>query len=143
MFQNGWKRVSVCQIHFLIPKALKTQNVKGIDSCVAEFRNGNIRLAIDYGLYGGEYKHDSTTFDFKEESTEIDGKKAQLVTFKDRPDSRKLVAGLYVLIYEASDKMKISLNMTINLKSREYLEIAKRIFSSVRFDGGAKTKGKR
>lgn len=77
---------------------------------------------------------DGTTVDFKEEFTEIDGKKAQLVTFKDTRGSRKFVAGLYVLIYEAPDGMKTSLNMSINVKSAEDLETAKQIFQSLRFD---------
>ena len=122
---NGWKKVSLCQLNFLIPKNLKNQNVKGIDSCVAEFRNGKMRLAIDYGSYGGAYKNDSTVFDFKEELTEIDGKKAQLVTFKNWRDRRKIVAGLYVLIHVGQDGMKTSLNMTITLKNGEDLATAK------------------
>ena len=93
-----------------------------------------MRIAIDYGLYSGEYKNDGTTVDFKEEFTEIDGKKAQLVTFKDARDRRKLVAGLYVLIHEVPGKMKTSLNMMINVKNAEDLETAKRIFRSIRFD---------
>ena len=131
---KGWKKVSVCQLNFVIPKDLKNQNVRGIDSCVAEFKSSRMRLAIDYGLYSGAYKNDGTTFDFKEEFTEIDGKKAQLVTFKDTRDSRKFVAGLYVLIYEVPGNMKTSLNMMINVKSVEDLETAKRIFQSLRFD---------
>jgi hypothetical protein len=130
---NGWKKVSLCQLHFLIPKNMKNQNVKGIDSCVADFKNSRMRLAIDYGSYSGAYKNDGTTSDFKEEFTEIDGKKAQLVTFKDRRD-RKFVAGLYVLIHEAQDGMKTSLNMSISVKSEEDLETARHIFQSLRFD---------
>ena len=93
-----------------------------------------MRLAIDYGLYSGAYKNDGTTLDFKEEFTEIDGKKAQVVTFKDTRGSRKFGAGLYVLIHEVPGKMKTSLNMMINVKNAEDLETASRIFQSVRFD---------
>lgn len=132
----GWKKISVCQLNFLIPKNLKNQNVKGIDSCVAEFKNGKMRIAIDYGLYSGTFKNDSTTVDFKEEWREIDGKKAQLATFKytRARDRRKFAAGLYVLIYEAQDGMKTSLNMTISVKDEKNLETAKQIFQSLRFD---------
>ena len=131
---NGWKRVSLCQLNFLIPKHLKNQHVKGIDSCVAEFKSSKMRLAIDYGSYSGAYKSDGTTVDFKEEFTEIDGKKAQLVTFKDTRDSRRFVAGLYVLIHEAQNGMNTSLNMSIRVKSAEDLETARHVFQSLRFD---------
>src|SRR5882762_9362289 len=76
----GWEKVSVCQIRFLIPKNLKNQHAKGIDSCVAEFHNGTMRLAIDAGSFGGDIAKAKTMLDFTEEFAVIDGKKAQLIT---------------------------------------------------------------
>jgi hypothetical protein len=130
---DGWKKISVCQFHFLIPQSMKNQNARGIDSCVAEFKSSKMRLAIDYGAYSGSYMSDGSNLDFKEEVAEIDGKKAQLVTFKDARERRDFVAGLYVLIHEETGR-KISLNMTITVRSAEDLETAKRVFRSIRFD---------
>ena len=117
-----------------MPKELKNQNVRGIDSCVAEFRSGKMRLAIDYGSYSGAYRNDGTTLDFKEEFVEIDGKRAQLVTFRDARGGLRFGAGLYVLINESREGMKTALNMMVQVKRAEDLETAKRIFRSIRFE---------
>ena len=130
---NDWKEISVCEIKFAMPINLKNQNVKGIDSCVADFKSSKMRIGIDYGSYGGAYKNNGTKVDFKEEFTEIDEKKAQLVTYKNTRNSRKVSAGLYVLVYEANDGTKTSLNMTIEVESEKDLETVKQIFKSVLF----------
>lgn len=131
----GWKKFSACQFHFLAPSNLKNQNARGIDSCVAEYKSSKLRIAIDYGWYGGSYRNDSGAIDFKEEIIEIDGRKAQLVTFKNARGKQAYVAGLYVLIHQSQDGTKVSLNMTINAKTAEDSETAKQIFRSLRFDG--------
>ena len=135
----GWEKVSVCQIRFLIPKNLKNQHAKGIDSCVAEFRNGTMRLAIDAGSFGGEVTKAEMMVDFKEEFVVIDGKKVQLITYKDAQtkSKRKFVAGLYVVLYEAKPKetqTSAFLYMSVAGKSEKEIEIAKQIFRSIRFD---------
>ena len=135
----GWKTVSACQIRFLVPKDLKNQNVRGIDSCFVEFRNSKMRLTIDAGSWGGVFTRTEASLDFKEEFINIDGKKAQVVTYKDAQSSssRKFVAGFYVVLYESPDKEKLSsafLYMTVRVKGEKELEVAKQIFHSIRFD---------
>ena len=136
---SDWKQVSACHIRFVTPKDLKNQFARGIDSCFAEFRNRRMRLAIDSGSSGGVFTKAGTSLDFKEEFIEIDGKKAQVVTYKDARSkaNRKFVAGFYVVLYEAQNKERQSsafLYMTVQGKSEKELEIAKRIFQSIRFD---------
>ncbi|MBC7912477.1 MAG: hypothetical protein H7Y30_18365 [Pyrinomonadaceae bacterium] len=136
---HDWKTVSACQIRFSTPKDLKNQNVRGIDSCYAEFRNSKMRLTIDSGSWGGVFTRTQTNLDFKEEFIDIDGKKAQVVTYKDAQSnsSRKFVAGFYVALYESPDKEKqpsAFLYMTARVKSEKELEVAKQIFRSIRFD---------
>ncbi len=130
---KGWKEISVCEIKFALPVNLKSQNVKGVDSCAAEYKGNKIKIGIDYGSYGSAYKNDGTKVNFKEEFTEIDGKKTQLATYKYSPNSRTITAGLYVLIYEANDGTKTSLNMTAEVESEKDLESAKQIFQNILF----------
>jgi hypothetical protein len=130
---TGWQKISVCEIKLLIPIDLKNQYAKGIDSCVVSFKSTKMRIGIDYGSYGNAYKNDGTKVDFKEEFKEIDSKKAQLVTYKDARNGREFTAGLYVVIYEAQDRVKTSLNMTVETKSEKELETAKQIFQSILF----------
>ena len=135
-----WEKVGVCQIRFLIPKDLKNQHVKGIDSCFAEFRNGKMRLAIDAsGLGGGGFTKYETMLDFVDESVVIDGKKVQIITYKDgrTKSKRKFVAGLYVVLYEAKPKetqTSAFLYMTVEGNSEKEIQIAKQIFRSIQFD---------
>ena len=130
---TGWKVVSVCEIKFLIPIDLKGQKSKGIDSCVADFKSSKFKIGIDYGSHGTAYKNDGAKVDFKEEFTEIDGRKIQLITYKDAPNNRQITAGLYALIYEAQDGAKTSLKITIEVESEKSLETAKQIFQSILF----------
>jgi len=136
----GWERVSACQIRFLIPQDLKNQHVKGIDSCFAEFRNDKMRLAIDAGsLGGGAFTKCETMLDFVEEYAVLDGKKVQIITYKDgrTKSKRKFIAGLYVVLYEAKPKdtqMSAFLYMTVQGNSEKQIEIAKQIFRSIHFD---------
>ena len=136
----GWETVGACQIRFRIPHDLKNQHVKGIDSCFAEFRNGKMRLAIDAsGLGGGGFTKAESMLDFVEESVVIDGKKVQIITYKDgrTKSKRKFVAGLYVVLYEAKPKetqTSVFLYMTVAGNSEKEIEIAKQIFRSIHFD---------
>ena len=136
---SDWEKINVCQIKFLIPKKLKNQYAKGIDSCFVEFSSGKMRLSIDSGSYGGVYERTESRLDFKEEFVEIDGKKAQIVTYKDaqKKSKRKFVAGFYVVLDESSNKERkpsVFLYMTIESKNENDLKIAKQIFQSIRFD---------
>lgn len=136
---SKWTTVKACQINFAIPKSLKNQYAKGIDSCVADFRNGRMKLTIDSGHYGGTFTKSETSLNFKEEFVEIDGKKVQLVFYKDtrKKANRKFVAGLAVVLNEAKNKEKelsTFLIMMVEAKSETEIEIAKQIFQSIRFD---------
>jgi hypothetical protein len=118
---------------------LKNQHAKGIDSCVAEFRNGTMRLAIDAGSFGGDIAKAEMMLDFTEEFAVIDGKKVQLITYKDArtKSKRKFVAGLYVVLYEAKPKeaqTSAFLYMTVEGHSEKEIAMAKQIFRSIRFD---------
>ena len=98
-----------------------------------------MRLSIDSGSYGGVYKKAESYLYFTEEFIEIDGKKAQIITYKDaqKKSKRKFVAGLYVVLYKSQNKeMQPSafLYMTIEGKNENDLEIAKQIFQTIRFD---------
>lgn len=134
---SGWKKVSICDISFIVPKNLKNNNKQGIDSCVASFSSDKIRLGIDYGWYSSaSSKYESYT-DFKEEFIQIDGKKAQLATYIDTRSNakEKFVARIYVVTDEfEGGGQTTALNMTIIVGSEKDLEMAKQIFQSIRFN---------
>ena len=136
----GWEKVGVCHIRFLIPRGLKNQRAKGIDSCVAEFRNGKMRLAIDAGGFGGgEFIKAETMLDFVEESVVVDGKKVHIITYRDgrAKAKHKFVARLFVMLHEGKSRdtyPSAFLYMTVEGKSENELELARQIFRSIQFD---------
>ena len=135
---SDWKKVSVCDLSFSVPKNLKNNNARGIDSCVASFSSNKIGLYIDYGWYGSSSTQYEKYTDFKEEFIEIDGKKTQLATYRDTQmnASHNFIARIYIALNEPKDGggMTTSLNMAISVGSEKELETAKQIFQSIRFD---------
>ena len=136
----GWEKAGACQIRFLIPKDLKNQHVKGIDSCFAEFRSDKMRLAIDAGWFGdGTFAKTEAMLEFTEESVVIDGKKVQLITYRDgqTKSKRKFFARLFVTLHEGKSRNtdpSVFLFMTVEAKSERELEIANQIFHSITFE---------
>jgi hypothetical protein len=136
---SGWKKVSACEIRFFVPPDFNEKDSEGTDSCVTTFGNGKIWLHIDYGYYGDASENDETVTDFKEDSIQIDGKKAQIATYKENfADAKDApVARLYVVVDTSEKKTKgviTSLNMEVVLENEKDLEMAKQIFRSIRFN---------
>jgi hypothetical protein len=133
--------VQACHITFNVPPTLKRNRTEGIDSCIVEFENRNMLLSIDYGWYGGAEKKSDVTIDFKEQSLSVGGKTGTLATYVDnslyarRHPERKYVAHLYVVVKPdiRNPQMTTSLTMTVRGRGAKELDIADRIFRSVRF----------
>jgi hypothetical protein len=120
-----WREVKICGLSFLIPKELKNQKIRGIDSCVASFEGKKITLGMDYGAYTAAPESETIYPDTKRELLEIDGKKAHLATYS-------YGARIYVLVGK-SDFGKHALGMTISIKNKNDVETARQIFQSIRF----------
>lgn len=144
---DSWKKVSACNISFLVPASVENLNARGIDSCVAEFGDSDMKISIDYGMYSSAYKKNELGLDgeirrFKQEFIRVGGKRAQVVTYlhssnagRDNPHLR-YVAGMYVAVHTNKSegiRTERSLNMTVAGRSEKEQEIARRIFRSVRF----------
>jgi|GEM_PF-2514226 len=147
---NDWLSVQACQITFQIPQDLKRNRREGIDSCIVEFESRKILLSIDYGWYGGATEKSDVTLDFREQSFPIDGKTGTLVTYVDdslygrNHPQRKYVAHVFIVVESIerkgfpSEPMVTSLMMTVSGHSFKDLDVAKRIFRSVRFQSTAR-----
>jgi hypothetical protein len=136
---SDWKKVSACATSFFVPQDFKETDREITDSCVRTFGDGKIWLHIDYGYYGGASKNKKTVTDFKDEFIKINGKKAQLATYReDFADAENvLVARIYVVVDKSEKKTKgltTSLNMEVVLKNEKDLETARQIFRSIRFN---------
>ncbi len=146
---DDWTSIQACQIIFQIPRNLKRNRREGIDSCIVEFENRNMLLSIDYGRYGGAEKTSDVTLGFKEQSLPVGGKTGMLATYIDNSlyarnhPERKYVAHVFVVV-ESVEGQRLpngtsleptvtSLMMTVRGHSARDLDIADRIFRSVRF----------
>jgi hypothetical protein len=128
-----WRRINECGTEFYVPSALKEKKVQGIDSCVKEYRGGNIRLELDVlegttapeSVYSrsGEYSNKS---EFKLTKTVIDGQKAEIITYTDlNTDGVNYGAVL--------DFPQRGFTMWAYNATQEDREMALKIFDSVRF----------
>ncbi len=135
---SGWQRVKVCQISFLAPKDLTDQRINGVDSCVAEYRSNTMRLHVDSGMSGAAATKTDMTLEFKETSIEIDGIKAQLVTYQDSRNLSKLnlIAQLFLVLYRALDPRQGSSFLTVMIEARgaKEMEMAKQILGSIHLE---------
>jgi hypothetical protein len=98
---NGWNRINICRISFYAPPDIKKSDMRGADSCVAQFANKDIALYLDYGVYGGPATALGSELEWKQESLSVGGKDAQLTTFVDARQSNsglKFIAALYVVV---------------------------------------------
>ena len=135
---TDWRLVKNCGITFFAPKDLKDLKAQGIDSCVRELEDENIKIAIDVGNFEGKFTKNDKFLEYKEEMVEIDGQKAQSVTFIDNNEyvvkrgNRKFVAGVHIEINETESKKRYY-NIAILGKSEKDLETARQIFKTIKF----------
>ena len=137
---DGWTKISVCHLSFFAPPDMKDLDMRGADSCVAQYANNDIALYLDYGRYGSPPQRINSYLEFKEQSVVIDGKNAQLATFVDASHSNsglKYLTGMYVVVKESDGDVwpkTISLMMSVRGNSQKDQEIAQRIFRTIHFD---------
>jgi len=137
----AWEQATACQIRFMVPKNLKNQHVKGIDSCYAEFRASRMRLAIEASsLFQGETLGKTGTMsEFTMETVAINDRSAQIATYQDNQtkSKRKFHAKFYVTLCAAKPECperSVHLLMSAEGQTEKEIEVAKQIFRSVRFD---------
>ena len=137
---DDWVTVHVCHLSLLIPKDLKRTDIRGIDSCMAEFTNQKIRLYLDYGYYSGPKVKSERDSDFREQSILIGGKTARVATYNDdttysggKKPYLRYFAHLYVSDAGFGSR-PVSLEMNVGGESEGDQETGLRIFRSIRFE---------
>jgi hypothetical protein len=135
---DGWITVQACHVSFQLPQTLKRNRNEGIDSCVAEFENHEMHLLIDYGTWGGAATKTKGDVDFAEESLVVDGKTAVLATYVIYPVNQRKplhIAHLYIELEAAQGPYgrPTSLMATVTSDGAKDMDVARRIFRSVRF----------
>jgi hypothetical protein len=135
----GWKLIKECGAEFYLPPDFKEEKVRGIDSCVKQYRGVNTLLELDVLGYitpdasrKDEYAEEH---DVKYAKTKIDGRRAEIITHY-ATDLRKEAEGLNcasVLFVPQMRKDGGNLTIWTYSKSPEEREMAMKIFQTVRF----------
>lgn len=135
---QDWQQISRCYFSFSAPRTLKDLRSNGIDSCVSQFEDKNIRILIDVGHIRSQFEKDDYLSKLNGEILEIDGHKGKFSTYIDtdkdlkKRGNRKYVAGIYFESTDAQSK-KIYFNITISGKTEQDLETSKQIFKTIKF----------
>lgn len=134
---TGWKKVGICEMNFIVPDTLTDEKARGIDSCIAKFRDGKMSVSLDYGHYSGISRDDSYLH-FKEEKIQISGRQGRLATYR-QPGAavgHDWIARIYIKVARSENRGfgPLAMNMFVVVGSSDDLEIAKRILRSIRLD---------
>ena len=130
---HEWQRIHVkTQFTFFVPPDMKPHVVQAKDSSVGEYRNSNIHLRFDYGWYSDPLDNYSRKPGYQEVKVEIDGKRAKVVTFHNTEENEdfKYVAAVHFVRVRDD---KTGLTMWADCKGLPEVDIAKRIFGSIKF----------
>jgi len=130
---ESWVEIEVSKFFsFSIPPELKEIKVKGKDSMVGRFESKTMALSYDYGWYSDSLKHYTARESYKAIETTIDGKKAKIVTLKQKTEDVALgyVAAIH---FPKLPNTQSRLTMFARCAGEKELELAKRIFGTVKF----------
>ncbi len=127
----GWTRVTIAgKFSIALPPNLTARPQTGLDSLAGEFTSPGIELRYDYGKFADRLSY-ATKPEYHEESLEVSGRPARLVTFTD-PDpasDRPYVAAIHFADLKDGDRL------TLYVRARTPADIAtaKEIFQSIEF----------
>lgn len=120
-----------------IPLDMKEEPVAGTDSSLWRYSSKKMTLEVAYGLYPDDLKFYSNQPDYQKTFYEIDGRRAELSTFRvgqeltaHFTDRGKYIAAVY--FPDLKNNFGTKLTMWANCESPVEQEIAKKIFSSIK-----------
>lgn len=134
---DGWRQVDAeGQLTFYLPTDMEQANVHGIENLYQQYSNGRLKLSFVYepdAVLAYEERESEFGRDFEEIKTKIDGLPATLFLYRrDSHEGRPLSHNADVYVGDLP-KAQVKLWMWASSTSLEDLEIARRIFDSVKF----------
>ena len=113
---------------FCLPPGMEKQPGTGVDSFVASYWNARIHFSFDYGWYSDPLKYYSEYPEYREESVEMAGKTAKLISY----DQAETEFGYKTAVYweDVGVDDKTHLGMWAHCKTPEDRDEAREIFAS-------------
>jgi uncharacterized protein YcfL len=133
MLKQGWDIINADdKFIFYIPQNMQKQDSQGIDSYVEEYRNENMRVSFDYGIYSDPLDGYSMEPEYKEMKEVISGREAKIVYFKPASfaSGYKYYAGVH---FPDVEEGGIKLTMMAEFNDETDWGTAKTIFGSIYF----------
>jgi hypothetical protein len=133
-FKQGWDIITAHdKFIFHIPQNMQKQDIQGIDSYVEEYRNTNMRVSFDHGIYSDPLDGYSMEPEYKEIKEVISGREAKIVCFKPTSfaSEYKYYAGVH---FPAVQEGGSKLTMVAEFNDEKDWETAKTIFGSIYFE---------
>ena len=133
---SGWRKFDAYgKFSFYLPPSMRKTGVIGIENLHSEYTNGRMQVSFDYEPFGFlAYEQRAIEFgrDFKEMELLVDGKKSFLFLYesRDRNNRRTHNASLYV---GDLPNRQVLMSMLVTSRSPNVGEVAKTIFSTIKF----------
>ena len=126
---SGMKRVDAGPFSLLMPERLAEIQVTPIDSYVREFRDDTLTLTFDYGHWSGSLNDPHALYT---EALSIAGRRARIVAFAPTAEDGTHSCGVHF------PDLGRDTQLTVVLRSKAPIdrELARRVFTSIRFVGG-------
>ena len=132
--RQGWDLINADgKLKFYLPHNMQKQDIYGIDSYVEEYRNKNMRVYFDYGIYSDPLDGYSMELEYKEIKEVISGREAKIVLFKATSfvSEYTYFAGVH---FAAVKEDGSKLTMMVEFNDEKDHETAKIIFRSIYFE---------
>ena len=130
--QTGWLDVNGGdRFTFKLPATMRAQPAQAVDSLTGKYASDDCELVFDYGRYADplDYKNYPN---YREESTNISGVRAKLVSYRDieRADGLTYVLGVHFM--DVGDgRTRLTIVMACRYAVDQHIGLE--IFNSVRF----------
>lgn len=132
--RQGWDIINAHgKFIFSIPQNMQKQDTHGIDSYVEEYRNKNMRVSFDYGIYSDPLDGYSMEPEYKEIKEVISGREVKIVYFKPTSfaSEYKYYAGVH---FPAVKEDGSRLTMMVEFNDEKDHETARTIFETIYFE---------
>ena len=133
----GWKSVEAGgSFSFHLPSTMREQKVQGIDSYVGQYRNNNLQVSFDYGMYSAPMDKYSNEAEYKEIKKKIGGLDAVVIFFRQTTPASKhrYFAGVHFSHVGGDRNTGITrLTLHADFDRESDWETVQTIFESIRF----------
>lgn len=130
---ENWKKFDLPLFSFFAPSDFVSEPFKGKDSAIWKYKNQDLELTIDLGLYSAKPVEDKNEDNYVEKSAVIDKKKATIVSFKFSNSESKEFNYITAVYFPKIDSGETKLSLIAHSKTPEKQEIAEKIFRSIKF----------